>query len=251
MFHRTIYLKYRQDVTQADASALLHAFHDLPHQMQGLASVSIRLMQGDFDASVALSFATEQARRSCDWSEGYRMVLTQARELCAQVETRETADAQNVPYSPQDSAAAMLPMKWHKFLIYFALLAGAILNGLNGVYAIADCFSGQYASVYEMFPAALAVDLFTALCLIGIAVFQVFTRGALARFSRKAPQMVVWLYAAQVILSVVQLVAIWLISGLSLSYIMTPGMWFILIEGALMTWANQVYYRKRAALFVN
>ena len=67
-----------------------------------------------------------------------------------------------------------------------------------------------------MFPAALAVDLFTALCLIGIAVFQVFTRGALARFSRKAPQMVVWLYAAQVILSVVQLVAIWLISGLSL-----------------------------------
>ena len=80
-------------------------------------------MQGDFDASVALSFATEQARRSCDWSEGYRMVLTQARELCAQVETRETADAQNVPYSPQDSAAAMLPMKWHKFLIYFALLA--------------------------------------------------------------------------------------------------------------------------------
>ena len=24
MFHRTIYLKYRQDVTQADASALLH-----------------------------------------------------------------------------------------------------------------------------------------------------------------------------------------------------------------------------------
>ena len=32
---------------------------------------------------------------------------------------------------------------------------------------------------------------------------------------------------------------------------MTPGMWFILIEGALMTWANQVYYRKRAALFVN
>ena len=65
------------------------------------------------------------------------------------------------------------------------------------------------------------------------------------------PQMVVWLYASTVILSVLQVVAVWLVSGVGLSYVMTPDMWLILIEGALMTWANQVYYRKRAAMFVN
>ena len=90
-----------------------------------------------------------------------------------------------------------------------------------------------------------------ALCLFGIAVFQFITRNALARLSRKAPQMVVWLYASTVILSVLQVVAVWLVSGVGLSYVMTPDMWLILIEGALMTWANQVYYRKRAAMFVN
>ena len=47
------------------------------------------------------------------------------------------------------------------------------------------------------------------------------------------------------------MVAVWLVSGVGLSYVMTPDMWLILIEGALMTWANQVYYRKRAAMFVN
>ena len=97
----------------------------------------------------------------------------------------------------------------------------------------------------------MGLDIFSSLCLIGISVFQFITRNALARLSRKAPQMVVWLYASTVILSVLQVVAVWLVSGVGLSYVMTPDMWLILIEGALMTWANQVYYRKRAAMFVN
>ena len=148
-------------------------------------------------------------------------------------------------------ASAALPMKWHKFLIYFALWAGAILNGISGISTLFSCFGGEYAAVYDAYPALLGLDIFSSLCLIGIAVFQFITRNALARFSRKAPQMVVWLYASTVILSVLQVVAVWLVSGVGLSYVMTPDMWLILIEGALMTWANQVYYRKRAAMFVN
>ena len=175
------------------------------------------------------------------------MVLTQARELCAQVETRETADAQNVPYSPQDSAAAMLPMKWHKFLIYFALWAGAILNGISGISTLFSCLGGEYAAVYDAYPALLGLDIFSSLCLIGISVFQFITRNALARLSRKAPQMVVWLYASTVILSVLQVVAVWLVSGVGLSYVMTPDMWLILIEGVLMTW--EMCIRDRLAAF--
>ena len=248
MFHRTIYIKYKQGVTQAEATELLRAFQSLPRQMEGLISVSVNLAETLYDASIDLCFATEQARRGCDWNDAYRAAWTQARELAEQLESSESADDQGVAY---DAYGAALPMKWHKFLIYFALWAGAILNGISGISTLFSCFGGEYAAVYDAYPALLGLDIFSSLCLIGIAVFQFITRNALARFSRKAPQMVVWLYASTVILSVLQVVAVWLVSGVGLSYVMTPDMWLILIEGALMTWANQVYYRKRAEMFVN
>ena len=248
MFHRTIYIQYKPGVTQAEASELMRAFQSLPRQTEGLVSVSVNLAETLYDASIDLCFATEQARRACDFSDACRAVLARARELSENLESRESVDEQGVAY---DAYGAALPMKWHKFLIYFALWAGAILNGLSGLQTLFGCFGGELAPIYDAYPVLLALDLFSGLCLVGIAVFQFITRNALARLSRKAPQMVVWLYASTVILSVLQVVAVWLVSGVGLSYVMTPDMWLILIEGALMTWANQVYYRKRAAMFVN
>ena len=248
MFHRTIYIQYKPGVTQAEASELMRAFQSLPRQTEGLVSVSVNLAETLYDASIDLCFATEQARRACDFSDACRAVLARARELSENLESRESVDEQGVAY---DAYGAALPMKWHKFLIYFALWAGAILNGLSGLQTLFGCFGGELAPIYDAYPVLLALDLFSGLCLVGIAVFQFITRNALARLSRKAPQMVVWLYASTVILSVLQVVAVWLVSGVGLSYVMTPEMWLILIEGALMTWANQVYYRKRASMFVN
>ena len=248
MFHRTIYIQYKPGVTQAEASELMRAFQSLPRQTEGLVSVSVNLTETLYDASIDLCFATEQARRACDFSDACRAVLARARELSENLESRESVDEQGVAY---DAYGAALPMKWHKFLIYFALWAGAILNGLSGLQTLFGCFGGELAPIYDAYPVLLALDLFSGLCLVGIAVFQFITRNALARLSRKAPQMVVWLYASTVILSVLQVLAVWLVSGVGLSYVMTPEMWLILIEGALMTWANQVYYRKRAAMFVN
>ena len=248
MFHRTIYIQYKPGVTQAEASELMRAFQSLPRQTEGLISVSVNLAETLYDASIDLCFATEQARRACDFSDACRAVLARARELSENLESRESVDEQGVAY---DAYGAALPMKWHKFLIYFALWAGAILNGLSGLQTLFGCFGGELAPIYDAYPVLLALDLFSGLCLVGIAVFQFITRNALARLSRKAPQMVVWLYASTVILSVLQVLAVWMVSGVGLSYVMTPEMWLILIEGALMTWANQVYYRKRAAMFVN
>ena len=248
MFHRTIYLKYKEGVAQADATEMLRAFQNLPRQVEGLVNVSVDLTQMVYDARIDLCFATEQARRACDFSDAWRNAWTRAQELAEQLESNDSIDEQGVAY---DANGAPLPMKWHKFLIYFALWAGAILNGISGISTLFSCLGGEYAAVYDAYPALLGLDIFSSLCLIGISVFQFITRNALARLSRKAPQMVVWLYASTVILSVLQVVAVWLVSGVGLSYVMTPDMWLILIEGALMTWANQVYYRKRAAMFVH
>ena len=248
MFHRTIYLKYKQGVAQTDATEMLRAFQNLPRQVEGLVNVSVDLTQMVYDARIDLCFATEQARRACDFSDAWRNAWTRAQEFAEQLESSDSVDEQGAAY---DAYGTPLPMKWHKFLIYFALWAGAILNGISGISTLFSCLGGEYAAVYDAYPALLGLDIFSSLCLIGISVFQFITRNALARLSRKAPQMVVWLYASTVILSVLQVVAVWLVSGVGLSYVMTPDMWLILIEGALMTWANQVYYRKRAAMFVN
>lgn len=62
MFHRTIYLKYKQGVAQADADGLLAAFAALPSQVRGLKSASVIAPQEGFDACVDLAFATWQAR---------------------------------------------------------------------------------------------------------------------------------------------------------------------------------------------
>ena len=67
----------------------------------------------------------------------------------------------------------------------------------------------------------------------------------------RGPRMVVWLYASLVILNALEILMAWLLFGVPLNYLLTADVWFYLIEGVLMTWANQVYYRKRAALFVN
>ena len=221
MFHRTIYIQYKPGVTQAEASELMRAFQSLPRQTEGLVSVSVNLAETLYDASIDLCFATEQARRACDFSDACRAVLARARELSENLESRESVDEQGAAY---DAYGAALPMKWHKFLIYFALWAGAILNGLSGLQTLFGCFGGELAPIYDAYPVLLALDLFSGLCLVGIAVFQFITRNALARLSRKAPQMVVWLYASTVILSVLQVLAVWLVSGVGLSYVMTPEM---------------------------
>ena len=65
MFHRTICLKYKPGVAQADADGLLAAFAALPSQVKGLKSASAIAPQEGFDACVDLAFATWQARKDC------------------------------------------------------------------------------------------------------------------------------------------------------------------------------------------
>ena len=119
MFHRTIYIKYKPGVTQADASEMLRAFQNLSRQMEGLVGVSVNLTETVYDASIDLCFATEQARRACDFSDACRDALARARELSEQMESRESVDDQGAAY---DAYGAALPMKWHKFLIYLSLI---------------------------------------------------------------------------------------------------------------------------------
>lgn len=246
MYHRTILIQYRQGVSQTDASGMLSAFQNLPGRVNGLVNVSVNLLQGDYDVSIDLIFDSEQARRNCAFDDSYRSALTWARDLSDRMESTESSDGQSAPVGDFG-----LPMKWHKFLIYFALWAGAVLNLISGAQMFFMGINAGNAWLYEMTSGLRALYIVSGIFMIAIGVFQIFTRSALARFSRRGPRMVVWLYASLVILNALEILMAWLLFGVPLNYLLTADVWFYLIEGVLMTWANQVYYRKRAALFIN
>ena len=250
MFHRTIYLKYKQGVAQADATQMLRAFQNLPRQVEGLVNVSVDLTQMAYDARIDLCFATEQARRVCDFSDAWRNAWTRAQELAEQLESNDSTDEQGVAY---DAYGAPLPMKWHKFLIYFALWAGAIDNGISGIQMLSNALNPNSLmwGLYGLSTGLRAFYIVSGVFSFGLGVFQICTRMSLARLSRRGPRMAVWNYALSFILNALLILFASVLFGMPINALMDWSVWLILIEGALMTWANQVYYRRRAKLFVH
>lgn len=250
MFHRTICLKYKEGVAQADATEMLRAFQNLPRQVEGLVNVSVDLTQMVYDARIDLCFATEQARRVCDFSDAWRNAWTRAQALAEQLESSDSVDEQGAAY---DAYGTPLPMKWHKFLIYFALWAGAILNGISGIQMLSNALNPNSLmwGLRGLSTGLRAFYIVSGVFSFGLGVFQICTRMSLARLSRRGPRMAVWNYALSFILNALTILLASVLFGMPINALMDWTMWMILIEGALMTWANQVYYRKRAAMFVN
>ena len=91
-------------------------------------------------------------------------------------------------------------MKWHKFLIYFWSLLGALIFLIRGFGNLLDCFDGADALIHAAGTSAFAVTLFTGVCLLGIAALQLAARAALARFSRRGPKMAVAVYVSMAVL---------------------------------------------------
>ena len=183
MSHRTVFIKFSPAAMQAEIAGLLSAFQALCGQLAGLGDVSIGFLRGEYDASIGLAFATEEARYAGEMDDRYSVVMAQAHPLCAQIGFRVTDDTQTSP------AASPLPMKWHKFLIYFLLLLGALIFLIRGFGNLSGCFDGAEALIRAEGTPAFAVRLFAGACLLGIAALQLAARAALARFSRKGSKM--------------------------------------------------------------
>ena len=155
MFHRTICLTYKPGVAQADADGLLAAFAALPSQVRGLKSASVIAPQEGFDACVDLAFATWQARKDCALDEFYQAALSWAKELSASLESRDSSDGEPAP-------DAGIPLRWHKFLVYFALWAEALLLMVEGLRMLS-----RNNTALGLSPTADALALmnaFTSLC---------------------------------------------------------------------------------------
>ena len=237
MFHRTIFIRFSPAATQTESAELLSSFQALGGQVAGLNDVSIEFLRDEYDACIDLAFATEEARRDCGMDARYACAMARAQALCARIECRETDDAHG-------RSASALPMKWHKFLIYFLLLLGALIFLIRGFGDLSDCFDGAEGTP------AFAVRLFAGVCLLAIAALQLAARAALARFSRRGPKMAVAVYVSMAVLSGFILAARQM-RAVELDAAIAGAVEMGCVVSALLAVCNYLYYRKRAAMFVN
>ena len=237
MFHRTIFIKFSSAATQAEIAELLSTFQALCGQLAGLNDVSIEFLRGKYDACIDLAFATEEARRDCGMDARYACAMARAQALCARIECRETDDAHG-------RSASALPMKWHKFLIYFLLLLGALIFLIRGFGDLSDCFDGAEGTP------AFAVRLFAGVCLLAIAALQLAARAALARFSRRGPKMAVAVCVSMAVLDG-SILAAQQMRAVELDAAIAGVVKMGCVVSALLAMCNHIYYRRRAELFVN
>ena len=144
------------------------------------------------------------------------------------------------------------PMKWHKFLIYFSLWAGALLTISDGCTLLNGLhYGGNAEQVYRYFSSLRSVDCTFAVIYFGIAAFMIYTRFQLAGFKQGAPGKLTLLYILQLIITLAYGLIVSNIVGMSFSEAMGETAITSLGSSIAMIFINRSYYGKRDYLFVN
>lgn len=161
----------------------------------------------------------------------------------------QTPYYQNQPMVEQNQ----LPMKWFKFLIYFALFAGAVLNVISAIPMLTgSIYEGSADLVYAMFEGLQAVDMLSGLLMLATAAIGVYTRFRLAKYCQNGPKMVTVLYIMAVAVNLFYLIGVSAVlpEAVLESVDMTSSITSI-VTSVIMIFVNRTYFQKRAHLFVN
>ncbi|MBP3378102.1 MAG: zinc ribbon domain-containing protein [Clostridia bacterium] len=159
-------------------------------------------------------------------------------------------------YVGDDGLVQPVPkMKWYKFLIYFSLWAGALLNIGNGLMALQGM---QYETgsevtaelVYAMFDGLKTLDVLYGAACIALAVYMIVIRFRLAGYYKNGPAMFISTYAIVLLINVIYYVAVITIvpeiveaGNVKASIVGTA------IGNVLMIILNSIYFKKRKHLF--
>ena len=157
------------------------------------------------------------------------------------------------PYQPMQPAAPQ--MNWYKFLIYFALFAGAVLNLVNAIRFLTGSINGSsYEAdlLYAMFPSWKTLDIIVGLLLLVTAAFAIYTRFRLSGYYKNGPACLYLTYGLAALSNVVYLIGVSLvISGVGISLTaadIVPTVTSIAVS-VVMIVVNVVYFNKRKHLF--
>lgn len=129
-------------------------------------------------------------------------------------------------------------MKWHNFLIYFVLIAGAIINILNGL--------AYMFGVHSAYNIPESFDFIFGSAVIGAAVVMIIARQKLATFSPDGPKWLMINYGVGIGLDVLYYVCYWMITETNA---FTFFAFAKLVANVIVMLASSKYYENRAELF--
>lgn len=150
-------------------------------------------------------------------------------------------------------------MKFYYFLIYFALFAGAVLNGVYGLRYITgsvyDFGASNAATVYGIYPALEYADKVYGVYLLCYAFAAVYIRQEMTAFERTAPRDYLILLVCNTVVPLLYIGACYAVSHYYNESIITfDSLVSILSQTGLqivMILCCKVYFKKRQYLFVN
>lgn len=147
-----------------------------------------------------------------------------------------------------------MPMKWFKFLIYFWLF----FEATRCVYSSYLFVTGRYLDFneniddwYLTYPNMRTLDIVFGFLLISYAIFCLYTRQKLSKYSRIAPILASHIY---LILPLLEFSYFWFgskIIGIDVSEFMIPKFYGKLIICILYVLLHRKYFSKRMHLFRN
>ena len=159
------------------------------------------------------------------------------------------------PYSADSFASADVAaaprrgMKWFKFIIYFQLWAGMLVNLVTaGKYFTGAYYEGNAEMVYRFVPALQPLDIVMGVVCLALAVYAVVVQRALAKFRAKGPMMYYLMYIVNTAVTVLYLIIGSIIIGQSAFTAEVAGS---IIGSLVMLFVNIPYFNNRKHLFVN
>lgn len=163
--------------------------------------------------------------------------------------------SENTPPTVSTVDNKPLGMAWYKFLIYFSLFAGAVLNI---IYGIAYIFGGIYlvesngqvsaAQVYAYYgPELQVVDILYGVLALAIAVLCFVVRHKLAKYKPDSLTFVKILYSLSAVVPFLYSILATSITGqnLPVQAVTSMGISFAFL------FVNITYFKKRAHLFID
>ena len=144
------------------------------------------------------------------------------------------------------------PMKWFKFLIYFALFAGAILNAFAGIQMLSGAHygnNGESTYVYAFFDGLQTLDMIMGILMIALAGFALYVRFRLAGFYKNGPTMLLINYVANIVVGLIYVIGITSIVSSELLGDSLTSYYTNVATSVAMTVANYSYFKKRAHMF--
>jgi len=146
-----------------------------------------------------------------------------------------------------------LGMGWFKFLIYFALFAGAVLNALTAISMLTGSMYGESKDlVYLFYKDLKTVDTIVGVATLALAVLGIYARFRLSGFHTNGPKMLTYTYALSAVIGIVYFIGIYsVLPEEVMALVDTSQMLSSTVVSFVMIFVNKAYFNKRKHLFVN